>query len=737
LTTIAGLTPTTNNVIQSVSGAWASRTAAQLKATLALVKGDVGLGNVDNTSDLSKPISTATQTALDAKQPLDAQLTAIAGLAPVADRVPYFTAATTASLATLTAFGRSLIAAADAAATKTLLALTKSDVGLGNVDNTSDASKPVSTAQATANTADRARANHTGTQLASTVSDFAAAADARIAAAEGVSIASLVSGKVPSAQIPAIGLVSVQTAASEVAMLALVTQEGDVVVRTDENKTYMRNAGTAGTMADFTLLNTPTDAVISVNGETGVVVLDKADVGLGNVDNTSDTNKPISTATQTALDAKQPLDAELTLLASLAETTNNVIQSVSGAWASRTPAQLKATLALVKGDVGLGNVDNTSDAAKPVSTATQTALDAKQPLDSELTALAGLTSAADRVPYFTGLGVAALATFTAYGRSVVAAANAAAVKTLLALTKADVGLGNVDNTSDANKPVSTAQQTELNGKVNKSGDVMTGELVAPGITAYSAQPRYWLNDTDAGLNERHWAMYGSSGVFSLRGISDDFSTEQNYMAFDRLGLTVVPPTFPGLAGSGTRVVEASSTGLLSAGVPLGAVLIDNDAIPITASYSMNDVFSSLYTDYLVVFYLDLITTGPANMALRFRAGGVDDSTAAGYPYMFHHITSAAGHAVATSSASAFTFAGGSPGAQNMDATFFMFIGSPFLSTRWTTISHHGFMHRSGVDYLHETGGGARAANSSFDGFTLLSSAGNFSGNVKTYGLRDS
>lgn len=35
------------------------------------------------------------------------------------------------------------------------------------------------------------------------------------------------------------------------------------------------------------------------------------------------------------------------------------------------------------------------------------------------------------------------------------------------LTKANIGLGNVDNTSDANKPVSTAQQTALNGKVDK------------------------------------------------------------------------------------------------------------------------------------------------------------------------------------------------------------------------------------------------------------------------------
>lgn len=45
----------------------------------------VGLGNVDNTSDADKPVSTATQTALDGKQDLDAQLTSLAGLVPGAE----------------------------------------------------------------------------------------------------------------------------------------------------------------------------------------------------------------------------------------------------------------------------------------------------------------------------------------------------------------------------------------------------------------------------------------------------------------------------------------------------------------------------------------------------------------------------------------------------------------------------------------------------------------------------
>ena len=52
--------------------------------------------------------------------------------------------------------------------------------------------------------------------------------------------------------------------------------------------------------------------VQSVAGKTGAVTLAKGDVGLGNVDNTSDLNKPISTATQTALDGKQPVGSYLT-----------------------------------------------------------------------------------------------------------------------------------------------------------------------------------------------------------------------------------------------------------------------------------------------------------------------------------------------------------------------------------------------------------------------------------------
>jgi len=91
-----------------------------------------------------------------------------------------------------------------------------------------------------------------------------------------VNLATQVIGTLPASNMAAIALTTVQEASNEVAHLALTTEEGDVVVRSDENKSYVHNGGTSGTMADFTLLATPTDAVLSVNGATGAVTVGDA-----------------------------------------------------------------------------------------------------------------------------------------------------------------------------------------------------------------------------------------------------------------------------------------------------------------------------------------------------------------------------------------------------------------------------------------------------------------------------
>ena len=189
----------------------------------------------------------------------------------------------------------------------------------------------------------------------------------------------------------------------------------------------VNEAGKARTLTNKTLTSP------SITTPTGLV---KGDVGLGNVDNTSDVNKPISTATQTALDGKVDKVTGKGLSQEDYTTTekNKLAGIETGAQVNTVTSVATKTgaVTLDKNDVGLGNVDNTSDVNKPISSATQTALNAKEP-----TITAGTTG-----QYYRG------------------------DKTFQTLNKSAVGLGNVDNTSDANKPVSTATQTALNAKVD-------------------------------------------------------------------------------------------------------------------------------------------------------------------------------------------------------------------------------------------------------------------------------
>lgn len=74
---------------------------------------------------------------------------------------------------------------------------------------------------------------------------------------------------------------------------------------TKVNSASLATVATSGSYNDLLDRPTiPTVPVTSVSGKTGAVTLVSADVGLGNVNNTSDANKPISTATQAALDTK-------------------------------------------------------------------------------------------------------------------------------------------------------------------------------------------------------------------------------------------------------------------------------------------------------------------------------------------------------------------------------------------------------------------------------------------------
>lgn len=98
----------------------------------------------------------------------------------------------------------------------------------------------------------------------------------------------------------------------------------------------------------------------------------------------------------------QPLDTDLTAIAAITPTDGDFIQRVSGVWAKRTASQTKTALSLAKADVGLGSVNNTADADKPVSTATGAALDGKLNTWVAAPASASSTGTAGQIAYASG-----------------------------------------------------------------------------------------------------------------------------------------------------------------------------------------------------------------------------------------------------------------------------------------------------------------------------------------------
>lgn len=89
-------------------------------------------------------------------------------------------------------------------------------------------------------------------------------------------------GKLPESMLPALAISEPFEAGSQAAMLALVSQKGDVCIRTDENKSYiLGGTGIPSVLANWKLLRSPTDAVLSVNGKVGAVTLKTSDVAEG------------------------------------------------------------------------------------------------------------------------------------------------------------------------------------------------------------------------------------------------------------------------------------------------------------------------------------------------------------------------------------------------------------------------------------------------------------------------
>mgnify|MGYP003999902691 CR=1 FL=1 len=176
--------------------------------------------------------------------------------------------------------------------------IVKADVGLGNVDNTSNATERAATATLTNKTLTSPVINSpTGLAKADVgLSNVDNTADSAkpVSSAQQTALnlkedaadkgaangyASLgADSKIPTAQLPALAITDTFVVASQSAQTGLTAEVGDICIRTDQNKSYILKTDPASTFANWSELLTPTDTVLSVNSLTGAVTLTTANI---------------------------------------------------------------------------------------------------------------------------------------------------------------------------------------------------------------------------------------------------------------------------------------------------------------------------------------------------------------------------------------------------------------------------------------------------------------------------
>jgi hypothetical protein len=513
-------------------------------------------------------VTSAIQTQLGNKQPLDSELTAIAGLTSAADKVPYFTGSGTAAVADFTSFGRSLVDDANSSAARTTLGLV--------IGTDVQAYDP---------------------QLADVAG--LTPTDGNFIVGDGTNFVTE----------------SGSTARTSLGLGTIATQDASNVTITGGSVTGITDLAVAdGGTGASTAANARVNLLPSYTGNGGKVLA----VNAGATDTEWIT---VATGGGGTGDVVGPASSTDNTVVRFDGTTGKIIQTsgvtindsneiTTGVWKGTevgvayggTGASTLTGIIKGNGTSAFTAATAGTDYLAPAAIGTTV-----QAYDAELAALAGVTSAADKVPYFTGSGTAAVTDFTSFGRSLVDDANATAAQSTLGLVIGtnvqayDAQLADVAGLTPTDNGVIIGNGTNFVVESGATLKTSLGLTIGTDVQAYDSNltsfvGTFTLPTTD-GTADQVLKTNGSgtlSFVTPSSGtsitISNDTSTTTNlYPTF----VSSTSGTASSLNTGNTKLLYKPSTGELQSTAMVSSNGITVNANSVSSSYTIDTGFNGL------------------------------------------------------------------------------------------------------------------------------------------------